>query len=365
MLACTEMLTMCLLSGKHAYSPKSPESPQHFGRGLAIFHDIFRRADKNDDGKLSFEEFKNCCADGILSSEELWELFSRIDKRHSGNLETEKFCDYFSEHLGEYRHVLSALEQLNTAVLSAMDKTKLVYESSSKMEQFVTRFLLRETMNQLQSLQVSLECAADTIEEQAGQEKCNSSLRNDKKKPEPLVGPRTLKRCGRRVQKNICLSPTDPYSGMLTTGVRVDVDSHWTSQMDQVQQLIDKLECKSPRLEPLKDDKLCKERDSHILVAQRQIAVSESGLEAFCQALQSYTEITAGQSTCLHISAHKLTSDACIILYEFWQDVSSWRSHLQSNYNKKFQHAIADTLDCPELLTTMLFPVSWWIMNNN
>ncbi|KAF7238949.1 N-terminal EF-hand calcium-binding protein 3 [Varanus komodoensis] len=79
-----------------------------------------------DDGKLSFEEFKNCCADGILSSEELWELFSGIDRSHSGNLETEKFCDYFSEHLGEYRHVLSALEQLNTAVLTAMDKTKLV-----------------------------------------------------------------------------------------------------------------------------------------------------------------------------------------------------------------------------------------------
>lgn len=35
-------------------------------------------------------------------------------------------ADYFTEHLGEYRHVLSALEQLNIAVLSAMDKTKLV-----------------------------------------------------------------------------------------------------------------------------------------------------------------------------------------------------------------------------------------------
>lgn len=36
-----------------------------------------------DDGKLSFEEFKNYFADGILSSEELWELFSGIDRRHS------------------------------------------------------------------------------------------------------------------------------------------------------------------------------------------------------------------------------------------------------------------------------------------
>ncbi|XP_066481231.1 N-terminal EF-hand calcium-binding protein 3 [Tiliqua scincoides] len=359
MLACAEMLTMCLLSAKHSYSPRAPESPQRQGKGLAIFHDIFRRADKNDDGKLSFEEFKNCCADGILSSEELWELFNGIDRRHSENLETEKLCDYFSEHLGEYRHVLSALEQLNTAVLSAMDKTKLVYESSSKMEQFVTRFLLRETMNQLQSLQVSLECAADTIEEQAGQE------RNDVKKKEVFIGPRAVKRCGRRAQKNICFSPTDPYSGMLTTGVCVEKDSQWATEINRLQQLIDELEYKSPRLEPLKDDIVCKGRDFHILVAQRQISVTENGLEAFRQALESYTEITAKQSSCLHVSAHKLTSEACFILYEFWQDVASWRSYLQSNSNKKFQRAITDLLESPELLTTMLFPASWWIMNNN
>jgi len=34
--------------------------------------------------------------------------------------------DYFSAYLGEYRNVLSALEALNSAVLAAMDKTKLV-----------------------------------------------------------------------------------------------------------------------------------------------------------------------------------------------------------------------------------------------
>jgi len=39
------------------------------------------------------------------------------------------------------------------------------------MEQFLTRFLLRETMHQLQSLQASLECAVDTVEEQAGRER--------------------------------------------------------------------------------------------------------------------------------------------------------------------------------------------------
>ncbi|XP_015680364.1 N-terminal EF-hand calcium-binding protein 3, partial [Protobothrops mucrosquamatus] len=233
------------------------------------------------------------------------------------------------------------------------------YESSSKMEQFVTRFLLRETMNQIQSLQVSLECAADTIEEQSGRE------RNNMNKSEALKGQHTTKRCGRRIQKNICYSPTDPYSGMLTTGVCVETDSQWPSEITQLQQLIGKLECKSPRLEPLKYNMVCKGTDSHILVAQRQISVAESGLVAFCQILQTYTETTAGQSSCLHVSAHKLASDTSFILYELWQDVVSWRSHLQSDNSKKFQHAITDFLDAPELLTTMLFPASWWIMNNN
>ncbi|XP_025058230.1 N-terminal EF-hand calcium-binding protein 3 [Alligator sinensis] len=359
MMACAEILTMCLLSAKHTHSPNSMQTPQRYGKGLPIFHDIFRRADKNDDGKLSFEEFKNYFADGILSSEELWELFSGIDRRHSDNLETEKLCDYFSTYLGEYRNVLSALETLNTAVLTAMDKTKLEYERSSKMEQFVSRFLLRETMNQLQSLQTSLECASDTIEEQAGRE------RKDLKKSETSVGLRSTRRCRRRTHKNVCLSPKDPYSGMLTTGVCVEADSQWMAQINRLQQLINKLECKSPRLEPLKEEVACKGRDAHILVSQRQISVTKNGLDEFHQALKSYTEFTAGQSSCLHMSTHKLTSEASFIFYEFWQDVTSWRSHLQSNYSKTFQRAIIDLLESPELMTTMLFPASWWIMNNN
>ncbi|XP_054074063.1 N-terminal EF-hand calcium-binding protein 3 isoform X3 [Rissa tridactyla] len=363
MMACAELLAVCLLS-----ADRGPAAPRR--QPLPIFHDIFRRADKNDDGKLSFEEFKNYFADGILSSEELWELFSGIDRRHSDNVDTEKLCDYFSAYLGEYRNVLSALEALNSAVLAAMDKTKLRYETSSKMEQFLTRFLLRETMHQLQSLQASLECAVDTVEEQAGRE------RKDIKKSEASVGLRSGRRCGRRGQKNICLSPTDPYSGMLTTGVCVEDNSQWMAQINRLQQLIEKLECKSPRLEPLKEEAMCKGKDAvspcpaacclqHILVAKRQISVATSGIEEFRQAFRSYTEVTAGQSSCLHVSACKLTDEACFILYEFWQDVTSWRSHLQSSCSKTFQRSIISLLESPELLTTMLFPASWWIMNNN
>ncbi|CAB1415559.1 unnamed protein product [Pleuronectes platessa] len=223
------MITMCLQSAKHKHLRVQQQQPSSDGQGLGIFHDIFRRADKNDDGKLSFEEFNTYFADGILTTEELQELFFSIDGRQSNNLDTVKLSDYFSQHLGEYLNVLSALESLNGAILKAMDKTKELllgdpeafqglmgrevppassesppswgsnpppglilgcadfppdsfrlgckpaqralgvteYQGSSVLGQFVTRFMLRETSSQLLSLQRSLQCAMEAVEEQS------------------------------------------------------------------------------------------------------------------------------------------------------------------------------------------------------
>ncbi|CDQ66708.1 unnamed protein product [Oncorhynchus mykiss] len=165
------------------------------------------------------------------------ELFYSIDRQQTDNLDTDKLSEYFSPHLGEYLNVLSALEKLNVAILKAMDKTKEEYQGSSVLGQFVTRFLLRETNTQLQSLQSSLDCAMEAVDEQS----CTG--RKMIKKPEDLSLQKIGKRPGRRIQKNLCLSPTDPYSGMLTTGVSVEPDNHhWSSQVNRLQQLIDKLE---------------------------------------------------------------------------------------------------------------------------
>ncbi|ROK35771.1 N-terminal EF-hand calcium-binding protein 1 [Anabarilius grahami] len=111
------------------------------------------------------------------------------------NLETDELCEYFSQHLGEYENVLAALEDLNVSILKAMDKTKKAasinsnrtsechtgarslafssqdYQEATHLEQFVTRFLLKETTSQLQSLQSSLECAMETTAEQTRQER--------------------------------------------------------------------------------------------------------------------------------------------------------------------------------------------------
>ncbi|NXA69750.1 NECA1 protein, partial [Mohoua ochrocephala] len=164
----------------------------------------------SDDGKLSFDEFKAYFADGVLSGEELHELFHTIDTHNTESFVGDVgFClllDYFSKHLGEYENVLSVLEDLNITILKAMDKTKKDYQEASSLEQFVTRFLLKETLNQLLSLQSSLECAMETTEEQTRQE------RKDPTKPEVLSVQWPGKRLARRLQRNNSLSSNNPHS---------------------------------------------------------------------------------------------------------------------------------------------------------
>ncbi|XP_034497338.1 N-terminal EF-hand calcium-binding protein 3 isoform X1 [Ailuropoda melanoleuca] len=256
-MACAGLLTVCLIRPP-APEPRRPPAPAAGPAGHALFQDVFRRADKNDDGKLSFEEFQNYFADGVLSPGELRELFNGIDGHSTNNLETERLCDYFSEHLGVYRPVLAALESLNCAVLTAMDTTKLEYERASKVDQFVTRFLLRETVSQLQALQSSLEGASDTLEAQA------RGPRSDEDSVEVQSRPHGSRRAGRRALRSIGRSPTwSPGSSpSLDTGQSSEAEMQWRLQVNRLQELIDQLECKAPRLEPLHEEKLTKGPES-------------------------------------------------------------------------------------------------------
>ncbi|KFP86631.1 N-terminal EF-hand calcium-binding protein 1, partial [Acanthisitta chloris] len=298
------------------------------------------------DGKLSFDEFQAYFADGVLSGEELSELFHTIDTHNTDNLDTEELCDYFSKHLGEYENVLSVLEDLNITILKAMDKTKKDYQEASNLEQFVTRFLLKETLNQLQSLQSSLECAMETTEEQTRQE------RKDPTNPEVLSIQWPGKRSARRLQRNSSLSTNSPHS---STGW-IEEDSQWVTQINRLQKLIDRLEKKDLKFEPFEEEVLEENARSHIMIVQHQMSVIEEKIEEFRLALKQYVESASTQGGCLHVAIQKLPSNFRFIVYEFWENGSAWNSHLEMNYSKTFQRSSVDFLETPELLTTMLVP---------
>ncbi|XP_074411395.1 N-terminal EF-hand calcium-binding protein 1 [Zonotrichia albicollis] len=324
------------------------------GAGLRIFRDILRRADKNDDGKLSFDEFKAYFADGVLSEEELHELFRTIDTHNTDNLDTEGLCDCFSKHLGEYENVLSVLEDLNITILKAMDKTKKDYQEASSLEQFVTRFALKETLTQLQSLERVVESA----EEQSRQER---GAKEDPTKPEVLSVQWPGKHSARRLQRNNSLSSNNSYS---STGW-IEEDSQWVIQINRLQRLIDRLEKKDLKLEPLEEEVLEENARSQIMIVQHQMSVKEEKVEEFRFALKQYLESASAQGGCLHVSIQKIPSNFHFIVYEFWENSNAWNSHLQMNYSKTFQRSNVDFLESPELITTMLVPASWCVLNNN
>ncbi|XP_057592100.1 N-terminal EF-hand calcium-binding protein 1 [Hippopotamus amphibius kiboko] len=342
-------------------SPSSSNSSEELSsalqlsKGMSIFLDILRRADKNDDGKLSFEEFKAYFADGVLSGEELHELFHTIDTHNTNNLDTEELCEYFSQHLGEYENVLAALEDLNLSILKAMGKTKKNYQEASNLEQFVTRFLLKETLNQLQSLQNSLECAMEITEEQTRQE------RQGPTKPEVLSIQWPGKRSSRRVQRHNSFSPSSPQFDVYGPGLLED--NQWMTQINRLQKLIDRLEKKDLKLEPL-EEVIEGNTKSHIMLVQRQMSVIEEDLEEFQLALKRYVESASSQKGCLRISIQKLSNESRYMIYEFWESSSVWNSHRQTNYSKTFQRSNVDFLETPELTSTMLVPASWWILSN-
>ncbi|NXE33862.1 NECA1 protein, partial [Ptilorrhoa leucosticta] len=307
----------------------------------------------SDDGKLSFDEFKSYFADRVLSGEELHELFHTIDT-HNSDVGFCLFLDYFSKHLGEYENVPSVLEDLNITILKAMDKTKKNYQEASNLEQFVTRFLLKETLNQLQSLQSSPECAMETMEEQTQQK------RKDPTKLEVLSIQWPGKRLAQRLQRNNSLSSNNPHS---STGW-IEEDSQWVIQINRLQKLIDRLEKKDLKLEPLEEEVLEENVRSHIMIIQHQMLVIEEKVEEFCLALKQYVESASAQGGCLQefyceifcVSVQKLPSNFQFIVCEFWENSSAWNSHLQMNYSKAFQKSNVDFLETPELITTMLLP---------
>ncbi|GAB1288329.1 N-terminal EF-hand calcium-binding protein 1 [Apodemus speciosus] len=281
-------------------SSEELSSALQLSKGMSIFLDILRRADKNDDGKLSFEEFKAYFADGVLSGEELHELFHTIDTH-------------------------------NTKTISTL-KNYADYQEASNLEQFVTRFLLKETWNQLQSLQNSLECAMETTEEQTRQERQGPS------KPEVLSIQWPGKRSSRRVQRHNSFSPNSPQFNVSSPAL-LEEDNQWMTQINRLQKLIDRLEKKDLKLEPLEEEVIEENTKPHIMLVQRQMSVTEEDLEEFQLALKHYVESASAQTGCLRISIQKLSNESRYMIYEFWENSSVWNrpppDELQQDIPKK------------------------------
>ncbi|XP_060041092.1 N-terminal EF-hand calcium-binding protein 2 [Erinaceus europaeus] len=342
-------------------APQAPAAPAAPGPGprpasphggTAVILDIFRRADKNDDGKLSLEEFQLFFADGVLNEKELEDLFHTIDSDNTNHVDTKELCDYFVDHMGDYEDVLASLETLNHSVLKAMGYTKKVYEGGTNVDQFVTRFLLKETANQIQSLLSSVESAVEAIEDQTSQ------IRQNHSKP------------GHGMGETWYGSPTPPYTPnpkLITTeqgkslpSVTGDPkDEGLEVQISRLAELIGRLESKTlwfDLQQRLSDEE---GTNMHLQLVRQEMAVCPEQLGEFLDSLRQYLRSTAGTSNCFHIAAVRLSDGYTFVIYEFWETEEEWKRHLQSPVCKAFRHSKVDTLSQPETLSRISVPAVW------
>uniref|UniRef100_A0A8C5P4T6 N-terminal EF-hand calcium binding protein 2 n=1 Tax=Jaculus jaculus TaxID=51337 RepID=A0A8C5P4T6_JACJA len=319
--------------------PKSWEPPPPRGRGPGFAagrgrsglagHQCFGpskgAATRAHDGKLSLEEFQLFFAD-----------------------------DYFVDHMGDYEDVLASLETLNHSVLKAMGYTKKVYEGGSNVDQFVTRFLLKETANQIQSLLSSVESAVEAIEEQTSQ------IRRDHCKPSH----------GASVAETRYGGPTPPYAPnhkfmapepgkSLPIAVLEPKEEGLEVQISRLAELIGRLESKTLWFDL--QQRLSDEEGSnmHLQLVRQEMAVCPEQLSEFLDSLRQYLRATAGARNCFHIAAMRLADGLTFVIYEFWETEEEWKRHLQSPVCKAFRHVKVDTLSQPEALSQISVPAAW------
>ncbi|XP_051916903.1 N-terminal EF-hand calcium-binding protein 2 isoform X2 [Hippocampus zosterae] len=308
-------------------------------RGISVILDIFRRADKDDDGKLSLDEFQAFFSDGSLNEEELEKLFHTIDSDNTSNVDTKELCDYFAKHMGDYEGVLASLETLNLSILKAMDFTKKVYERGTNVEQFVTRFLLKESANQIQSLLNSVESAVDAIDEQ------HSQSGHIPAKTSPRISDRRHDNVPDYPPNNR-ISTKEAVRTINTASGAVEIRKEGLeAQINRLSELIGRLENKS------------------LLLIRQEMVVSQKKLGDYCEALKQYLKNVSTQRDCFHVTAVRLPDGLSFVIYEFWDGEDEWKRHLQSGPNKAFQHVKVDTLCQPEAISSVAVPAAWCSVN--
>ncbi|KAJ8406630.1 hypothetical protein AAFF_G00302040 [Aldrovandia affinis] len=328
-------------------------------KGISVILDIFRRADKDDDGKLSLDEFQAFFSDGTLNEEELEKLFHTIDSDNTSNVDTRELCDYFAKHMGDYEDVLASLETLNLSILKAMDFTKKVYERGSNVEQFVTRFLLKESANQIQSLLNSVESAVDAIDEQHSQSGPYPSKTSPRVPDTRYVTPVPDYPPNNRVSAKETMRNINTGTG----SVEVRKEG-LEAQINRLAELIGRLENKTVWFDlhqRLTDTDGTASASLYLI--RQEMTVSQKQLGEFCEALKQYLKNVSAQRDCFHVTAVRLPDGVSFVVYEFWDGEEEWKRNLQTGPCKAFQHVKVDTLCQPEAVSTVAVPAAWCTLN--
>ncbi|XP_054763442.2 N-terminal EF-hand calcium-binding protein 1-like [Lytechinus pictus] len=314
-------------------------------KGMAVFQDVFRRADKNDDNCLSLDEFKSYFGDGILTAEELEELFNKIDTHNTSNIDVGELCEYFSANLGPFKDIFGGVEDMSAFVSQALQQTAQVYPDKSFHDQFTVRVILKEISGQLSSLMRNVDAASDHMETEAMKDRAPISQ-------VAIIEPVVNSSAGwvaRRARRQLSSQTSIPADGVHSL----------TSEVNRLADLVTRLEQKV-KINPVDEEIVSDESKANLafLVSRKFTAIEERD-KAFRSNLRTYVEAAGREDGCTTVSVRAFSGTSHYVVYEIWESEEDWKSHFASESFKIFRRENVDLLDRPEQLSSMAVPAKW------
>lgn len=346
-------------------------------KGMSIFLDVFRRADKNDDNALSWDEFRSFFADGVLSEEEIKDLFNEIDTHNTNNIDTGELCSYFSSHMGEFKGIFSALEDLTQAVSGALNKSAKEYPGSSTLQQFTTRFMVREILQQMTAIQRPMDAASDALDTQASEQSVCGGGEVDGSGQASAAAPLHSQPAQREVNEDnidaLAAAGGSIIPGRHARRARRQISSQTSmgvldgmdggalgQQVERLRTLVDRMESKVSLDGMVEEDFVDFTAEELLLVVQRKMTAEEQQVNAFKSSLRAYVEASNKSASCLHIHVRGYSGTNSFVVYEIWGSEEDWKHYNSCVASRTFRHRCVDLLETPETTSTLKIPGTWW-----
>jgi len=307
--------------------PKQENAPANIEN--VLFTDIFRRADKNDDGKISLEEFFTYFGDNILSDSEILALFESIDSNKNHNIEVEELIEYFQKGFGPYSPLFIMLEGGHKAVKDVLTTLSQSYISLSCTDQHKVRFYLQEFLHQIEMLHKAIHRALKTI-----------------KKTTPTHRPHfedTIPSRNKQTKNKLGNLLTEPEK----------------SGSERTVEVMEKLENAKIALNLAEQTEPDDSGLEGCTVVSREHHVDVEQTEDYVEATREYLRATRLEEGCFYVYVKKNTEKQTYQLYEIWISADALMAHYQKPHYKTHAKAIIDFLVVPEKQGQMVIPVKW------
>lgn len=307
---------------------------------IEMFTDIFRRADKNDDGSLTFEEFSEFFNDGVLTTTDLEQLFHKIDVDGSGNISTDELAGFFSQHWGPFKDIFTTLEGLTKQVSKCLIDTHEASKDASDFDNTCHRFFLKEVGQAIGSIQVPLDQAHVALSRLALGDKPESSA-HQVASHDPMRGLSSRRRARIQLQSS---------SGADRFGLK--------EQVSRLAALLDQMESKV-RLGSVEQETVDDISEDVSTIVSRVVSCTFDGRADFVRAMRLYKEMSCSEDGCVDIHVRLSGDTHEAVLYEIWESASALDSHHVGQAWKTWRRSSIEFLAGPEIVKTIDVPEGW------